>query len=225
MPLAFSHVAVLRDWMANDDSSIINLEARGMRTSSRDLSADLLKALLEAEIPVAWILPGSIDDEDSTMEQLFASLILQIIKVNPTVLSDQAHRISVAHFKGEHSMDDWFSLLGRCLKGVKKIFLVLDLVFIRKVLQRDHSMQIDVFIQKLEDICQTQQGVLKIIILTWRSDTAYNAILEALPDGVVIGTDPGARKVRLFRNPKFRAAHNARMRNSSHSFGWISELS
>jgi len=206
---------MLKDWATSNDSSILISEARGIKTSSRDFAADLLDALLEANIPAIWSLPISVDEENMTLENLLVVLIIQAITLNPGVLSDNVNPVSVMHFKATRTIDDWFRIFQRCLRGIKRLFIILDLILINKVLKKDRSLELDEFIGKLDDLCRSHDGILKIVALTWRTDTILCGLSQDSPGSTVIATDPGARKVRLMRNPKYRTAFASRRQGVS----------
>jgi len=204
--LSSGNIKMLKAWATNKDSSILISEAHGIKTSSRDFAADLLDALLEASIPAIWSLSSSIDEGDVMLENLLAALIMQAIRVNPGVLSDCVNPVSVIHFKATRTIDEWFRILQRCLRGLKRLFIILDLILINKVLKRDRSLELEEFIGKLEDLCYSHNGILKIVALTWRTDATLYRLSQDSPVGTVIATDPGPRKVRLMKNPKYRTA-------------------
>ena len=213
--LSSGDMKILKAWTTSKDSSILISEARGIKTSSRDFAADLIDALLEVNIPAIWSLPSSIDEEGMTLENLLMALIMQTVSLNPCVLSDGVNPVSVMHFKATRTIDDWFRIFQRCLRGLKRLFIILDLILISKVLKKVHSLELEEFIDMLDGLCHSHDGILKIVALTWRTDTTLYRLSQASPGSTVIGTDPGARKVRLMRNPKYRTAFVSRRQGVS----------
>jgi hypothetical protein len=209
---------MLKAWATSEDSSILIGEACGIKTSSRDFAADLLDALLQAEIPAIWTLPSCIDEEGMTLENILVALVMQTISLNPGVLSNSANPVSVMHFKAIRTIDEWFRIFQRCLRGLKRLFIILDLILISKVLKSDRSLEMEEFIGKLDDLSHSHDGILKIVALTWRLDTTLSRMSQDSSGSTVIATDPGARKVRLMRNPKFRSALASRRQGVSDVF-------
>jgi hypothetical protein len=216
---------VLKAWATSKNSSILIGEACGIKTSSRDFAADLLHALIDANIPAIWSLPSSIDEENMTLENLLVALIMQAISANSGVLSDCVNPVSVVHFKATRTIDDWFRIFQRCLRGLKRLFIIFDLILISKVLKKDRSLEPEEFIGKLEGLCHSHDGILKIVALTWRTDTTLYRLSQDSPVGTVIATDPGARKVRLMRNPKYRNAFTSRRQGVSDVLKDVTDIS
>ncbi|KAF2093915.1 hypothetical protein NA57DRAFT_61131 [Rhizodiscina lignyota] len=205
----------LKTWITNKESSILIGEARGIKTSSRDFAGDLLEALISAEIPVIWFLPSSLDEDDVTAEKVFISLIMQTINLNPGILSEQVNPVSATHFKTVRTTDEWFTMFQRCLREIQQLYIVLDLILISKLLKKDSSMELDELLEKLEELSERHTGIIKVVLLSWRSDATLSGLSERSVDTHILATDPGPRKIRLMRNPKFRAAFSARGRSVS----------
>lgn len=197
---------MMHDWATSEESSILIGEARGIKTSARTFAVDLLDAILEADIPAAWLLPGSFDDEDLTLENVLLILIMQVIASNPSVLSNNMNPLSARHFTATATIDDLFRIFQQCLRGMKRLFIIIDLILISKVLQRDSSLEMEEFVGKIYNTSYNHNCILKIIALTWRSDAILSSLPRDISEATVIATDPGARKVQLMRRPKYRAA-------------------
>jgi hypothetical protein len=193
-------------WATSEDSSILIGESRGIKTSSRTFAVDLLDAILEADIPAVWLLPSSFDEEDLTLKNVLLVLIMQIIAFNLSLLSNNMNPLSARHFTTTATIDDLFRILHRCLSGLKRLFIIIDLILISKVLQRDSSLEVEEFVGKICNMSYNHNCILKIIILTWRSDATLSNLSRDMSGVTVIATDPGARKVQLMRRPKYRAA-------------------
>jgi len=203
-------VGMVNDWGTSEDSSILIGEARGIKTSSRNFAVDVLDAILKADIPAAWVLPSSFDEEDVTLKNVMLELIMQIIALNPSVLSNGINPVSARHFKATSTIDDLFTILQRCLRGMGRLFIIIDLILVGKVLQKDSSLEIEEFVGKMYDMTSGSKTILKIIALTWRSDASLSGLSQEISGVTVIATDPGARKVQLMRRPKYKAAFASR---------------
>jgi hypothetical protein len=184
------------------------------KSSSRDVTIELLEAVLNTGTPALWILPHQLDGNKLTVEQILLSLIVQAMCLNPSVLSDGDSPMLVNHFRTVESIDILFRRLQRCLKGVGQVFIVLDLIYINKLLNIDSSIDIHDFTEEIENLCQNHHGILKIVALTWNME----AIFSNEPfEHASIATDPRRKKVRLMRNPKYRAMSARKAQNiSSH---------
>lgn len=208
--ISVGDVARLKSWFASKEFSVVIGEACGLKTSSRDFAVDLVDTLLEAKIPVIWILPSSLDEGEMTVEHLLVTLIMQALKMNSGVLSEHVNPVSATHFKETRSVKDWFRILQRCLNHFKECVIVLDLILISKVLQKDSPIGLGNFMEMLEDFSRNLRTTVKIVTLTWRSDATLYGLSECLSESLTVTTDPGPRKIRLMRKPKYRAAFSAR---------------
>jgi hypothetical protein len=210
--------------------SILIAEAHGVKTSARDFAVDLIDLIVKSNLAALWVLPGEhssntapVDKHSLSIETLLASLVTQALALNPTVLSKGPAPLSLKNFKPGLPIEHWFRLLQQSVSGLPFLLIVLDLPTIRSALRGsndDQSMELDEFLGKILSISNTADGTIKIVALAWKLDeaTAFLTLSGINPcdeessfaEAPRIATDPGPRKVRMMRNPKFRAVYTAR---------------
>jgi len=203
---------VLRSWINRKSSGILIGEAHGIKTSSRDFAVDLLDVIMKARIPAIWALPQPTEEEESTVtvEDLLVSLVLQAINLNPSVLSEGVNPISATHFRTIGSVEKLLQLLQRSVKGLKFTIVVVDLMLLKRVLRKSKSLEPEEFLEMLLDMTESHDGIIKIVVLTWRSEAIISETRRESFAADMVVTDPGFRKVRLMKNPQFRIVYNAR---------------
>jgi hypothetical protein len=209
--LSSKDMQTLRAWLMSDSSSLLIAEAHGAKTSSRDFAVHLLDEVLKVQVPAIWALSNSSDTENvPSIEEFLASLVMQVIKLNLSVLSESSNPISVGHIKAAENVDQWLRLLQKSICGLRSLLVVLDFITIRGCLNTEEGLDAEEFLERFLDIADSTKASVKIIALTWRMDHILQENSHNLVDAQRIFTDPGARKMRLMRNPKYRAAYIAR---------------
>ena len=209
--LSYRDMITLKMWFDSKDSTILIGEAHGIKTSSRDFAVDLLDLVLPTSLPAIWALPMSISSEDvPDFENVLASLVIQALELNPTVLSTGVNPISTRHFRSPLPVDSWLQLLQKSLRGMKYLLIVLDFTMLQACLRKNNILEPAEFLEALLNLKGAQGPKLKIVALTWKLDLVITDRAGGSLAPQLVATDPGPRKVRLMRNPKFRAAFSAR---------------
>lgn len=209
--LSLGDIKELKACLASPNSSILIAEAHGIKTSSKDFAVDLLDVAIKSEIPAIWALPeDNATERLTTIEEILASLVLQTIEQNRRVLSEGTTPLSVKHFKTIGSLDGWLQLLRKSIEGLKYLLVVVDLMMIQNCLKRNYTLETEDFLEKILEIAKSMQVSLKIVGLKWKLDDILPRDQEDSTNTHWIFTDLGPRKVRLMRNPKYRAIQRAR---------------
>jgi len=213
IPWSLSHRSMntLRTWFESKDCSILIGESHGVKTSSRDFAVNLLDLVLQRSFPVIWALPISISEDDiPDIEGVLASLVIQAMELNPSVLSMGANPISTRHFKSTLSVEQWFQLLQKSIQGMNSLLIVLDFTMLQASLRKSNLLTPEEFLEALLNMKGRLGPNLKIVALTWKLEPVIANRSEDSLATQFIATDPGPSKVRLMRNPRYRAAFSAR---------------
>lgn len=213
MPCALSpkDMGVLKTWFVDKDSAVLIGEAHGIRTSSRDFAVNLLDLVLPAHISAIWALPvPSMVDNIPDIEDILACLVIQALELNPSVLSTGVNPISTRHFRPPYTLEKWLKLLQRSIQGMKSLLIVLDFTMLQACLRKSNVLEPEEFLEMLVGMTGTRRGVLKVVALTWKLEPIIAKHRQDSLEPQFVSTDPGPRKVRLMRNPKFRAVFSAR---------------
>jgi hypothetical protein len=209
--LSFDDIEVLKSWITTKSSPVLIAEAHGLKTSCRDFAVELLDLTRKSQIPAIWALPGTLDeDQIGSIENIITSLVLQTASLNPAALSRELNPISVRSFRTARSVDQWLRLFQSALQGLKFCLVVLDMDLIKLALEDKTSLDSAEFLERLIDIAEKHDGVLKVVALTWRSDSPISTSSREAIGAELVTTDPGFRKVRLMRNAKYRMMYNIR---------------
>jgi hypothetical protein len=202
---------ILKTWFMDKDFTVLIGEAHGIRTSSRDFAVNLLDLVLPAHISAIWALPvPSIVDNVPDIEDILACLVIQVLELNPSVLSTGVNPISTRHFKPPYTLEKWLKVLQRSIQGMKSLLIVLDFTMLQACLRKSNILEPEEFLEMLVAMTGTRRGVLKVVALTWKLEPIIAKHGADSLEPQFVSTDPGPRKVRLMRNPKFRAAFSAR---------------
>ncbi|PVH95787.1 hypothetical protein DM02DRAFT_731625 [Periconia macrospinosa] len=209
--LSYRDLLILKTWFETNDSSVLIGQAHGIKTSSRDFAVDLLNLLIPRSIPAIWILPENESMEIMPdLENIMASLVAQTLELNPAAFSAGQHPISTHSFRRPISIKRWFDILQKCMEGLKYLLLVLDFTMLQSCLERSRLLEAEEFLEAMLKLRGPKGPVLKIVALTWKMNPIIDIGEDSNLATELVSTDPGPKKVRLMRNPKFRAAFSAR---------------
>ncbi|CAI6238245.1 unnamed protein product [Periconia digitata] len=209
--LSYTDVIKLKTWFENRNSAILIGEAHGVKTSSRDFAVDLLNLVRPSSLPVVWVLPERLESESVVeLEDVMAGLVLQILELNPTLLSTGVNPISTRHFRTSLSVEQWLQLLRKSMQGMKQLLIVLDFTILQATLERSNMYEPEEFLEAFLGLKSIHGPIIKIVALTWKLDHVISGGIDDRFVTELIATDPGPRKVRLMRNPKFRAVFSSR---------------
>jgi len=222
-----SDVLKLKEWLADPASSMILAQGQGVRTSAVDFAADFLDAVIERGFPVLWALPFSVGDDSPTkrlsMRGILRSLILQVLGLDSSALSEGVNPVRMQHLRTVSSVDQLLRILERCLTGIPRVILVVDTGLIEMAVDRDNEHEgededgsecpnVGYFIQRILDMVRSRRsGGLKVVMVSWRFTAS--TLLEAndlFDEEQQIYTDGGRRMERMMRQPKHRALFKRR---------------
>lgn len=209
----------LKSWVSEPSSSLLLAQGQGVRTSSLDFAADLLDAIIERGYPILWALPSSIEDDNSppTITGILKSLLVQILRLDPSIVSEGSHPVTVNNFKSATTLSQWFALLERCIADCPRLFVVIDMGLIEAATSDENSdceyFKAGDFTEQLSEIVNRRgKGGLKIVIVSWRFQMMTSLSPKDIFGDEQILTDMGKRRERLMRQPKYRAIFRGRSR-------------
>jgi hypothetical protein len=195
-----SQVAKLRHWHQTPDAfPLLIARCSGFQTATRDFSVELLDVIRGSDVPAIWALSQSNSDEEKplSLESLLLSLTMQALVLNPQVLSAGVNPISSYHFENISHEDQCFKLLGRCLSGVTRMYIVLDLTLVHAAIDYSYR-RTNTFVQKFLDLLLSRQekGIKLVIVAEEFDDLSDITERDLLEDSQILvsGQIPGSRR-------------------------------
>jgi hypothetical protein len=207
-----AQVSKLREWHEDPDAyPILVAHCRGLHNVARDFSVELLDMIRESGVPTVWGLSNNASDEGISLMGLLLSLAMQALVLNPKVLSDGT--ISNYHFQQVSTEDQGFTLLGGCLSGLSKSYIIIDMAVANAAVKYDERLASS-FIQKFINLllARPERGVKLVVVageLEGNLDTEQDGLDES--QIFVVGQSPGGASKR-------RRAGRGLIRYSSHVF-------
>jgi len=163
----------------------------------------LLDVIRASNAPVIWALSlPSLDQEDAlSLESLLLSLSMQTLALNSEALTTGINPVASCHFEDISNEDQGFQLLGRCLSGVKRLYIVLDLNLVHSAVQHNRG-RASTFIEKFTNLLLAgpEKGI-KLVVIAEKSDGFPSVTKHDQLEGseiFVSGQRPGPRS-RGFR--------------------------
>lgn len=229
----------LKDWVSDPSSSMIIAQGQGIRSSSLDFAVDFLDAILDRKYPVIWALPGDNDRGQPipSITGILRSLISQLLELESGQTIDGANSVPFRQFQGNTSIAHWFQLLERCIAVFPRLFIIIDTSLVQCSLEdearNDEYCTLGEFIARVSHIVSRRdKDGLKVVIASWRFDTASSKEASEVFSDIPFATDMGRRVHRMMRQPKHRAIIRRRGQGISRGFGfpddeppWTSEHS
>jgi hypothetical protein len=162
-----AQIEKLREWHKSPDAfPIVIVHGRGLRTITRDFSVELLDTIRESGSPAIWVLSQLTSDETVVLSltDILLTLSMQALVLNPQVLNEGINPISSYHFQNVLTEDRCFTLLGRCLTGVKQLYIVLDMMIVNVAVDYN-STRTSAFVQRFLDLLMSrpEKGVKLVI--------------------------------------------------------------
>lgn len=209
----------LKSWVEDHGSSIIVARARGIRSSSMDFATDFLDAVIESQTPIIWAFPSSFADSP-TPSAVLQSLVLQTMNLSGSASAAELPTVSIQDIRNARSPFQWFTILERCLMRLDKLFIVIDMNLIQRSLEsaneERNGFTVDQFLERLRSIVHARtQGWIKVVLISWSSDSFDQPLSDSLEDVIKVYTDRGIVQERKFWNPRLRGLARRNTRVSS----------
>lgn len=119
-------VSKLQHWASEPKSSVLLTQSRSDQ-ASKDFTVDLITLIRDTSLPIIWALRFSnYWQSELTWTDVLRTLVLQAIGLNPQVLTDGSHPLTLKHLLEAASEEDWLLVLRRALHGIVRVFVVLD---------------------------------------------------------------------------------------------------
>ncbi|KAJ0115777.1 hypothetical protein J7T55_010600 [Diaporthe amygdali] len=215
--LPMTALSKLRAWVSDPSSSMILAQGQGIKTSSLDFAVDFSDAVLDRDYPVIWALPGDIDSSQPTPSVIgiLRSLISQLLELEYGQPQNGASSVALKHFKGKTNTRHWFEILERCISNFSRLFVIIDTSLVQNSLQEevrgDEDFALSDFTQSFSDIVtRSDKEGLKVVVISWRFDTATSMESGGIFDEMQFATDMGSRVQRMMRQPRYRAMFRRR---------------
>jgi hypothetical protein len=165
----------------------------------------------ESGVSAIWGLSYNTSDESVSLMGLLLSLVMQGLVLNPKVLNDGT--ISNYHFQQASTEDQCFKLLGGCLSGLSKLYIILDMAVVNAAVKYDERLA-SVFVQKFVNLllARPERGV-KLVIVAGELEGIFDTEQYDLDESqiFVVGQSPGGPSKR-------RRTGRGLTRYSSHVF-------
>lgn len=223
--LPVTTLSKLRVWVSDPSSSMILAQGRGIRTSSLDFAVDFLDAIFDRQYSVIWALPGDSDCGQPTPSTIavLRSLIAQLLDLDSGQAPYGASSVTLRQFQGANSVRHWFQLLERCIAVFPRLFIIIDTSLVKCPLEdevrNDGDFTLGEFIDSMLGIVSRRdKDGLKVVIASWKFDTAVSMNTSGPFSETEFVTDMGRRVQRLMRQPKYRANMRRRGQVGSRTF-------
>jgi hypothetical protein len=227
-----AQITKLQHWHQTADAfPLLIARCIGLRTVTRDFSVELLDTIRGSNVPAIWALsqPNWDEEELLSLESLLLSLSMQALVLNPQVLSASINPISSCHFENISNEDQGFKLLRRCLSGVKRMYIVLDLTLVHAAVEYNCG-RTSTFVQNFINLLlgRLEKGI-KLVIVAEKSE-GFPAVIERdlLEDSQIFvsGQKPGPRIREGFRRGMTRySSHVLPVRLDSRGVeNWLSAV-
>jgi hypothetical protein len=162
-----SQISKLREWHETPPAfPILIAHGRGLRTIARDFAVDLLEVLRAGGVPAIWALSHTTSDAKigAPLTDIFLSLSMQALLLNPQTLNGSTSAISSHDFQNVVTEDQAFKLLARCLTGIPKLYIILDMAVINSAVDYRDTL-VNSFVQRFLNLLLTKsQGGIKLVI-------------------------------------------------------------
>jgi hypothetical protein len=195
----------LKDWAEDRRSSILVARGQGLRNSSIDFATDFLDAALDSQVPTIWVLPSSVD-EQPTLVGILQCLVLQIMNVKGGISFDM---VTLHDLRTATTVKHWLTILERCSTRLERAFIVIDLDLIQNSTTYEFN-KLDgwdarKFVDRLQSILHFKaRGWVKIVLVSWASETLERLLWDLSQDLARIYTDRGLAQERRSWGPKHR---------------------
>jgi len=178
------------------------------RHETKDFAADMVALLRGMKIPVIWTLSAKAEGntEWRSPVEVLKQLVMQILHLNQTLLSDQSSALNAAQFQSANTELDWFQLLGRVLKGLRQLYIVIDADVLRQEFSSDVSWPQE-FLKLFEELkSNSPKTAVKAVLISFGSSRYMLAGECAFLDDKTIKIDRdrrggcAVRRRQLFRS-------------------------
>ncbi|KAL3423911.1 hypothetical protein PVAG01_05658 [Phlyctema vagabunda] len=208
-------VLKLREWHQDRDAfPLLLANCTGLHTTPRDFCTELVDLLRDSKILVIWIIDHIDQDEDmvSSTNDLLLSLSLQALLLNPKALDQGYNSASIHHFAHLANEEQHFELLGRCLSGVPRMYIVMEVAVIRAAVGYQDS-KADSFMKRFLDFLTRLPGrEVKLVLAAEDFEANFRIYEEDHADQSRIWIKGQAPE------PSRKKFLNRRLRHSSHVF-------
>jgi hypothetical protein len=210
-----AQIAKLREWHETPNAfPVLVAYCRGLHNTARDVGVEFIDTVRASGIPAIWVLSEGPSEggEEFSLRDVLLSLAMQALMVNPKAFTEGVYPISSHHFQHSLTEDQCFSLLGRCLRGVSRMYILLSMPAINAAVGY-HGSLATAFIQRLLKILLSQPArAIKLTVMAEDFGEDFDIEHEVLEESqlFVVGQTPGPLKRK--------GARRGFTRYSSHCF-------
>jgi hypothetical protein len=119
----------LQKWADAKESALINVcGSFATRHQAQDFAIDAIDFIARSQTPIVWVL--NVNDYSEKSEiiliNILKHLILQILKMNHTLLTEKSLSLSAARFQSATTEVEWIRLLGSVLERLPYVYMIID---------------------------------------------------------------------------------------------------
>jgi hypothetical protein len=164
----FSHMANTGEWVYRDERFRSWLESddncflwfRGIPGSGKSvLAASLIDRLSQGDTPVLFFFFRQIIDANHAPVALLRDWLVQVLKYSPPLQAELKERMEKSQRIKDVSMADWWGLLKTGLRGLPKVYCVVDALD-----EMDMGNDYEEFIQELARLGQWRPAKVKVAV-------------------------------------------------------------
>lgn len=135
----------------------------------------MIDLITKADVPVVWALHPTFDSSvQLTSVDVLKHITLQVLRLNHTMLTEQAITLSAARFQSTVTESGWFSLLGSALEGLPQLYIIIDLEVLDKF-DMTGGTWLEEFSRLFNDMSARHiRTILKIAFVSPRGTDEYN---------------------------------------------------
>jgi hypothetical protein len=118
----------LQGWTAESHSSLLLVKGCfPTRHLLRDFAADLIDLFRKENTIVAWALQSKSQQQHAyDVVDILKQLVSQILQQTPAAFNERSASLTARRVRDASTADEWFSVLGSVLGGIKQVYLVID---------------------------------------------------------------------------------------------------
>ena len=186
----------LRTWGSASASALIVLKGSfTTRHGLKDFAAEIVDLLNQKAIPVIWTLKTQNEGESSATPNLvdvLKQLVLQALRINPTILTERACGLSAARFQSATTETQWLDLLASALAGLPQIYLIIDteVLSTNAVQPFAVSSWTSSFAKVFQELAERGfRTVVRVLLVAYSSSFLLNSGSSSLSNDMVIAVD------------------------------------
>ncbi|KUJ14696.1 uncharacterized protein LY89DRAFT_671120 [Mollisia scopiformis] len=200
----------LQSWADTKHSSTINVCGSFVtRHEAQDFAVDAIDFIAQSQAPLVWILNihEGRANSDIMLSDVLKALILQILKMNHTMLTERSLSLSAARFQSATTDAEWIALLGTVLEGLPYVYMIID----TEVVGNQYAKWSETFNMLFDELRSRNIGnIIKVALVWYRQKPADLAGVDKTIK--IRASAPSGRRPMAVSNWRSRKGPQARLR-------------